>query len=69
MNIIPLELMDKCIGAKIWIVGKNDNEFEGVLRSFDEFYSIYGHLTPRSNSWRCNRNVHLLTSLNIEAQY
>jgi U6 snRNA-associated Sm-like protein LSm5 len=34
------ELIDKCIGSKIWIIMKNDKEFVGTLRGFDDFVNI-----------------------------
>lgn len=49
-EILPLELVDKCIGSKIWIIMRGERELAGVLRGFDEFVNIvsflfynYGH--------------------------
>eukprot|EP01016_Furgasonia_blochmanni_P051155 TRINITY_DN800_c0_g1_i11.p2 TRINITY_DN800_c0_g1~~TRINITY_DN800_c0_g1_i11.p2 ORF type:complete len:100 (-),score=8.22 TRINITY_DN800_c0_g1_i11:202-501(-) len=39
-NILPLELLDKCIGSKIWIMMKNDKEIVGILRGFDDFFNM-----------------------------
>ena len=39
-TILPLELLDKCIGSKIHIIMKHDKEFVGTLLGFDEFVSI-----------------------------
>lgn len=39
-QILPLELVDKCIGSKIWIIMRGDKELVGVLRGFDEFVNI-----------------------------
>jgi small nuclear ribonucleoprotein (snRNP)-like protein len=36
----PAELIDKCIGSKIWIVMKNDKEFVGTLRGFDDYVNM-----------------------------
>jgi hypothetical protein len=33
------ELIDKCIGSKLWIVMKGDKEFLGTLRGFDDYVS------------------------------
>ncbi len=34
-----LELIDKCIGSRIWIIMKNEREFVGTLRGFDDYVS------------------------------
>jgi U6 snRNA-associated Sm-like protein LSm5 len=34
------ELVDKCIGARIWVIMKGDKEFVGILSGFDEYVSI-----------------------------
>lgn len=39
-NILPLELVDKCIGSKIWILMKEEREIVGVLRGFDDYLSF-----------------------------
>lgn len=39
--ILPLELLDKCIGSKIWIIMKNNKEFVGTLRGFDPYLRNY----------------------------
>ena len=31
-QILPSELLDKCIGSKIWILMKGDKELVGTLR-------------------------------------
>jgi U6 snRNA-associated Sm-like protein LSm5 len=38
-TILPLELIDKCIGSRIHIIMKKDKEFVGTLLGFDEFVS------------------------------
>ena len=35
----PLELVDKCINSRIWVILKGDKEVVGILRGFDEFVS------------------------------
>jgi hypothetical protein len=37
--ISPSELIDRCIGSRIWVVMKNDREFTGTLLGFDDFVS------------------------------
>ena len=39
-HILPLEVMDKCIGRKMWIVMKESKEFYGTLVGFDEFLNM-----------------------------
>lgn len=39
-QILPLELVDKCIGSKIWIIMRGEKELCGILRGFDEFVNI-----------------------------
>ncbi|KAG8232820.1 hypothetical protein J437_LFUL014178 [Ladona fulva] len=39
-TILPLELVDKCIGSRIHIVMKNDKEIVGTLLGFDDFVNI-----------------------------
>ncbi|TDH66042.1 hypothetical protein CCR75_008120 [Bremia lactucae] len=52
-RILPLELIDKCIGSKLWIVMKGDKEFFGTLRGFDD-YVILLHVNqedPLTDCW------------------
>ncbi|MES1915132.1 MAG: RNA-binding protein lsm5 [Cercozoa sp. M6MM] len=35
-SLLPLELIDMCIGSKLWILMKGDKEFVGTLRGFDK---------------------------------
>ena len=39
-RILPLELIDKCIGSKLWIIMKNDKELVGTLRGFDDYVNM-----------------------------
>uniref|UniRef100_A0AAY5KEV0 U6 snRNA-associated Sm-like protein LSm5 n=1 Tax=Esox lucius TaxID=8010 RepID=A0AAY5KEV0_ESOLU len=43
-QLLPLELVDKCIGSRIHIVMKNDKEIVGTLLGFDDFVSILRNL-------------------------
>eukprot|EP00695_Tsukubamonas_globosa_P001520 TRINITY_DN2554_c0_g1_i1.p2 TRINITY_DN2554_c0_g1~~TRINITY_DN2554_c0_g1_i1.p2 ORF type:complete len:97 (+),score=4.64 TRINITY_DN2554_c0_g1_i1:95-385(+) len=40
-HVLPLELIDRCIGSRIWIIMKaavgSEREFVGTLRGFDDF--------------------------------
>lgn len=46
MNILFLiffflkELVDKCIGEKIWVIMKGDKEIIGTLRGFDDYVNM-----------------------------
>ncbi|NXJ70883.1 LSM5 protein, partial [Rostratula benghalensis] len=40
-QLLPLELVDKCIGSRIHIVMKSDKEIVGTLLGFDDFVSIF----------------------------
>jgi len=35
-TILPLELIDKCIGSRIFIIMKNEKEIVGTLLGFDD---------------------------------
>jgi U6 snRNA-associated Sm-like protein LSm5 len=39
-TLLPLELIDKCIGSKIWVIMKNNAEFVGTLTGFDDFVNM-----------------------------
>lgn len=46
-TILPLELIDKCIGSSIWVIMKTDREFSGTLLGFDDYVSEYISLKDR----------------------
>ncbi|CCF53913.1 hypothetical protein NDA11_007519 [Ustilago hordei] len=39
-TILPLELIDKCIGSSIWVIMKTDREFSGTLLGFDDYVNM-----------------------------
>lgn len=39
-NILPLELIDKCIGSQVWILMREERELTGVLRGFDDYFNL-----------------------------
>ena len=39
-HVLPLEVVDKCIGNRVWIQMQGDREFFGLLRGFDEYLNI-----------------------------
>jgi small nuclear ribonucleoprotein (snRNP)-like protein len=43
-NLLALgeaELIDRCIGSKIWVIMKGDKELVGTLRGFDDVTELY----------------------------
>jgi len=39
-QILPLELIDRCIGSQIWVIMKGNREFTGTLLGFDDFVNM-----------------------------
>mmetsp|Transcript_23682 Transcript_23682/g.74522 ORF Transcript_23682/g.74522 Transcript_23682/m.74522 type:complete len:87 (-) Transcript_23682:142-402(-) len=39
-RLLPLELIDKCIGSRLWVVMKGDKELVGTLRGFDQYVNM-----------------------------
>ncbi|TPX34901.1 hypothetical protein SmJEL517_g02567 [Synchytrium microbalum] len=39
-QLLPLELIDKCIGSRIWVIMKGDKEFAGLLTGFDDYVNM-----------------------------
>ncbi|KAI9597891.1 LSM-domain-containing protein [Syncephalis fuscata] len=39
-QLLPLELIDKCIGSRIWVVMKDEKEFVGMLEGFDDYVNM-----------------------------
>ncbi|CAI7661962.1 unnamed protein product [Penicillium viridicatum] len=35
-----IELIDKCVGSRIWVVMKGDKEFSGTLLGFDDYVNM-----------------------------
>jgi len=46
-RLLPLELVDKCIGSRIWVIMKGDKEVVGTLRGFDEYVNMVDLGVPR----------------------
>ncbi|KAJ1501905.1 RNA-binding protein lsm5 [Coelomomyces lativittatus] len=40
LQLLPLELIDKCIGSKMWVIMKSDREFTGTLVGFDDYVNM-----------------------------
>ncbi|KAI5795247.1 LSM domain-containing protein [Geopyxis carbonaria] len=39
-QLLPLELVDKCVGSRIWVVMKSEKEFSGTLVGFDDYVNM-----------------------------
>ncbi|KAK6589460.1 U6 snRNA associated SM LSM5 [Cryptosporidium xiaoi] len=39
-TILPLALIDRCIGNRIYVIMKGDREFSGILQGFDEYVNM-----------------------------
>ncbi|EGF82581.1 hypothetical protein BATDEDRAFT_9366, partial [Batrachochytrium dendrobatidis JAM81] len=35
-----VELVDRCVGSKLWVIMKGDKEFTGTLLGFDDFVNM-----------------------------
>lgn len=58
-QILPLELVDKCIGSRIWILMRGDKELVGTLRGFDEFVNIVRETSAQLLlRWICMAALH-----------
>ncbi|EXX73448.1 Lsm5p [Rhizophagus irregularis DAOM 197198w] len=55
-QLLPLELIDKCIGSKIWVIMKSEREFTGTLLGFDDYVSILLICSHHN----LNRDIYLL---------
>ncbi|CAB3397162.1 unnamed protein product [Caenorhabditis bovis] len=39
-TLLPLELIDKCIGSRIWVIMKGEKEIVGTLTGFDDYVNM-----------------------------
>ncbi|CAD7954252.1 unnamed protein product [Amoebophrya sp. A25] len=39
-TVIPMALVNKCIGQRIWVIMRGDKELVGTLRGFDDFVNL-----------------------------
>ncbi|KAL5121936.1 RNA-binding protein lsm5 [Pleosporales sp. CAS-2024a] len=45
-NLLPLELIDKCVGSQIWVIMNGGKEFTGKLVGFDDYVNmVLEHVT------------------------
>jgi U6 snRNA-associated Sm-like protein LSm5 len=65
-TILPLELVDRCIGSPIWVLMKNEREFTGTLMGFDDYVSecllvsVEIELTVRHGTEGCQGIVRII---------
>ncbi|CAJ0934117.1 unnamed protein product [Ranitomeya imitator] len=55
-QLLPLELVDKCIGSRIHIVMKSDKEIVGTLLGFDDFITPEGRRITKLDQILLNGN-------------
>jgi U6 snRNA-associated Sm-like protein LSm5 len=39
-HLLPSELIDRCIGSRMWVIMKGDKEIVGTLRGFDVYVNM-----------------------------
>lgn len=39
-HLLPSELIDRCVGSKIWVIMRGDKELVGTLKGFDVFVNM-----------------------------
>ncbi|CAG8596131.1 10583_t:CDS:2 [Dentiscutata heterogama] len=59
-QLLPLELIDKCIGSKIWVIMKSEKEFTGTLLGFDDYVNmVLEDVTEYENTPEGRKTTHL----------
>ena len=39
-GVLPLALIDKSVGSRLWVIMKGDKEIVGTLKGFDEYVNM-----------------------------
>ena len=39
-QLLPSELVDRCVGSRIWVIMKGEKEMVGTLRGFDVYVNM-----------------------------
>jgi len=39
-HVLPAELLDRCVGQKLWVLMRTDREMEGTLVGFDVYVNM-----------------------------
>ena len=67
-KILPLELIDKAIGSKIWILMRGQTEIVGTLRGFDDYVNLVlddaVEYSPDAHGEICKTELHSEILLN-----
>ncbi|KAM0786687.1 RNA-binding protein lsm5 [Microbotryomycetes sp. NB124-2] len=59
-TLLPLELVDKAIGSKIWVIMKTEREFAGTLLGFDDYVNmVLDDVTEYENTPEGRKSVKL----------
>lgn len=40
IRLLVAELIDKCIGSRMWVIMRGDKELVGTLRGFDDYVNM-----------------------------
>jgi len=63
-QVLPLELIDRCIGSQIWVIMKNEREFTGTLLGFDDFVNmVLDDVTEHENTSTGKKTTQLSQTL------
>lgn len=76
-QILPLELVDKCIGSKILVLVKSKVEFTGTLVGFDDFVNMVledvievntktGKETKHSKLLLSGKSIYMVSGVGVE---
>lgn len=71
-QVLPLELVDKAVGSRLWVILRGDRELVGTLRGYDEFVNMvledvteFEEATDGSGLVKTNRKQVLLNGNNV----
>ncbi|CDJ67658.1 snRNP protein Lsm5, putative [Eimeria necatrix] len=63
-SYLPLALVDKCVGSRVWVIMKGDKEIAGTLRGFDDYVNmVLDDVTEFSFTAQGVKKTHLETIL------
>lgn len=67
-HLMPSELLDRCIGSKVWVITKGKKEFIGTLRGFDVYVNMVleevEEITPTAEGTQITRLDQILLNGN-----
>ena len=53
-KILPMGLLEKCIGQRVLVIMKDEKEFIGILNGYNEFFRIINLYNFRHGFRKCN---------------